>query len=86
MAASRSNKPAGEPENQPVPEGDDVAKAVQHATDRAQEQGFYGVATDPTPSEHYTVAGVTAGKPTPETDVDHAREVRQKLDDDARKN
>lgn len=85
MAASRSNKPAGEPENQPVPEGDDVAKAVQHATDKAQEQGFYGVETDPTPNEHYTVAGVTEGKPTPETDPHHAREVRQQLDDSARK-
>src|SRR4051794_6913012 len=33
-----------------------------------QEQGFIGVKVDPTPNEHYTVEGVTANKPTPETD------------------
>ena len=82
--AARNSKPAGEPENQPVPAGDEVAKAVQHATDKAQKQGFFGVETDPTPNEHYSVSGVTAGKPTPETDTDHGREVRQQLDDDAR--
>jgi hypothetical protein len=84
MAATRPSKPAGEPQNQPVPAGDEVAKAVQRATDKAQEQGFYGVETDPTPNEHYSVAGVVEGKPTPETDPDHARDVRQKLDDSAR--
>lgn len=82
MAATR--RAAGEPQDQPVPEGDEVAKAVQEATGKAQEQGFFGVEADPTPNSHYTVAGVVEGKPTPETDGDHAREVRQKLDDDAR--
>jgi hypothetical protein len=42
--------------------------AVQAATDKATEKGFIGVAADPTPNENYTVAGVTSGKPTPETD------------------
>lgn len=37
------------------------------------EQGFRGVRVDPTPLEHYTVAGVLAGKPTPETDADAAK-------------
>jgi hypothetical protein len=37
-----------------------------------QEQGYRGVTVDPTPNENYTVAGVTSGKPTPETD-DKAR-------------
>jgi hypothetical protein len=76
-AARKDDKPAGEPQNQPVPAGDDVAAAVQRATDRAQEQGFYGVEVDPTPNEHYTVAGVVDGKPTPETDKDAAAEARK---------
>lgn len=41
---------------------------VQEQTDKDEEQGFRGVKVDPTPNENYTVAGVTAGKPTPETD------------------
>lgn len=50
--------------------------AVQSTVDKADEQGFYGTAVDPTPRENYTVAGVTAGKPTPETDADAAAAVR----------
>lgn len=38
------------------------------------EQGYHGTVPDPTPNENYSVAGVTAGKPTPETD----EELRQK--------
>lgn len=30
--------------------------------------GYRGVQADKTPNEHYTIAGVIAGKPTPETD------------------
>ncbi len=41
-----------------------------------QKQGFRGTEVDPTPNENYTVAGVTSGAPTPETDVDLARDVR----------
>ncbi len=40
-------------------------------------QGFRGVEIDPTPNENYTVAGVTSGKPTPETDVNAAKEARK---------
>lgn len=54
-----------------TPEG----KAVQDAEAKATEDGFRGVATDPTPNEHYTVSGVTAGKPTPETDPKQAAAV-----------
>lgn len=82
--SARSSRPAGEPQNQPVPEGDEVAKEVQRATDKAQEQGFFGIEADPTDNAAYTVAGVVAGEPTPETDPEHARKVRQQLDDDAR--
>ena len=63
---------------------DKAAAEVQKAVDKAEEKGFLGVEVDPTPDRAYTVAGVIAGEPTPETHPDHAREVRQKLDDDAR--
>jgi len=36
--------------------------------DVVEEQGFLGKQVDETPNENYTVAGVLAGKPTPETD------------------
>lgn len=51
----------------------------QVAADKVQELGYRGVEGDPTPDEHYTVGGVIAGKPTPETDEDHAEWVRQEL-------
>ncbi|MFJ6579248.1 hypothetical protein ACIQMY_25215 [Streptomyces sp. NPDC091368] len=75
MAAAR--KDDSKPANQPIPAGDEVAAEVQRATDQAQAQGFFGVETDPTPNEHYTVAGVTEGLPTPETDKGAAAEARR---------
>jgi hypothetical protein len=39
--------------------------------------GYYGSATDPTSRQNYTVDGVTAGKPTPETDEKAARAARE---------
>lgn len=57
---------------------------VQEVADMAEDRGYLGAPVDPTPKENYTVAGVLAGKPTPETDSVHAREVRQRLDDEAR--
>lgn len=63
---------------------DEAQQEVQKVVDEAEGKGYLGVPVDPTPKENYTVAGVLSGKPTPETDADHAREVRQKLDDDAR--
>jgi hypothetical protein len=73
--AARSEKAA------PV---DEAQAEVQKAVDEAEDKGYIGVPVDPTPKENYTVAGVVAGKPTPETDSAHAREVRQRLDDEAR--
>jgi hypothetical protein len=49
---------------------------VQAKKDAEDAQGFVGHSTDPTPDEHYTVPGVLAGKPTPETDLDHRAKVR----------
>jgi hypothetical protein len=54
------------------------------AASKAEERGYLGVPVDPTDKHAYTVPGVLAGEPTPETDADHARTVRQKLDDEAR--
>ena len=57
---SQSEKPAGG--------GGDAGQAeVQAKMDEETEQGFSGTKADPTPNENYTVAGVTAGAPTPET-------------------
>ena len=53
------------------------AEQVQKAKDAEDAQGFVGGKVDPTPDEHYTVGGVLAGKPTPETDPDHRAEVRK---------
>lgn len=47
---------------------------VQAKMDEVQEKGYQGTRTDPTPLEHYTVEGVIAGKPTPETDAAAAAE------------
>ncbi|MCA1570313.1 MAG: hypothetical protein LC798_08355 [Chloroflexi bacterium] len=53
------------------------ADEVQKAVDEENEQGFLGTEVDPTPNENYTVAGVTSGKPTPETDEKAAAKARE---------
>lgn len=83
MAESKSTSSRQSKTTQETPD-DGVAREIQKATDEAEEQGYFGTAVDPTPNEHYTLKGVTSGAPTPETDPEYAREVRQKLDDDAR--
>jgi hypothetical protein len=50
---------------------------AQAKFDIEQKQGFRGIEVDPTPNENYTVAGVTSGKPTPETDAGLAADVRK---------
>ncbi len=57
--------------------GDPAAAEVQEVVEAEQEKGFRGVEVDPTPNEAYTVAGVTSGQPTPETDKDTAEEARR---------
>jgi len=42
---------------------------VQAAFDEANEKGYFGTSPDKTPRENYTVAGVTSGKPTPESEA-----------------
>jgi hypothetical protein len=51
-----------------VPPGTDVGQdEVQAAVNVAEDQGYLGTTPDPTPDSAYTVAGVIAGEPTPET-------------------
>lgn len=65
----------------------DSRNADQVADNLAKEteQGFRGVEVDPTPNENYTVAGVTSGAPTPETDDAAAEEARKAQADTASK-
>lgn len=79
LAEQRDDKPL-------TPEGKRDKAAVEAATRDAspmiregEEKGFIGEVPDPTPNEHYTVAGVTSGKPTPETDDDQAFEARKRV-------
>lgn len=51
----------------PVAISEAAVEKVQDTVDTINEQGFYGEEVDKTPNENYTVAGVTSGKPTPET-------------------
>jgi hypothetical protein len=46
---------------------------------QADEEGFVGRKVDPTPNENYTLSGVVAGKPTPESDPEHAAQVQAQV-------
>ncbi len=64
-------------ESSGVSHGDSGQADLQARVDKENAQGFVGVEVDPTPNEHYTVAGVAAGKPTPETDDESARKASE---------
>jgi NADPH-dependent glutamate synthase beta subunit-like oxidoreductase len=83
VAESKSTSSRQSKTTQEAPD-DGVARAIQKATDEAEEKGYFGTAVDPTDNEAYTLKGVTLGMPTPESDPEYAREVRQRLDDEAR--
>jgi hypothetical protein len=70
-----TRKPEPEPEKQLPP--DPAVAPVQEMLDRATDRGLFGVEVDPTPNSAYTMAGVTAGEPTPETDADAAAAARR---------
>lgn len=61
----------------PKDAGDLGAGEVAEKLAAEQEQGFHGTKVDPTPNENYTVAGVTSGAPTPETDPEQAEVARK---------
>lgn len=44
----------------------DAGESAAIALDEPADKGYLGESPDKTPREHYTLAGVTAGKPTPE--------------------
>jgi hypothetical protein len=48
----------------------DKAATPQELMDIDTERGYHGTVPDPTPNAAYTVAGVTSGAATPETDED----------------
>lgn len=50
-------------------------KEVQGKMDEATAKGHFGYTPDSTPNENYTVAGVTAGAPTPENNPEAAAAV-----------
>jgi hypothetical protein len=56
---------------------DAATKVAQKQTDLEAEAGLRGVEVDSTPNEHYTVAGVLAGKPVPEASEDPAAARRE---------
>lgn len=49
-------------------DGDSGAAEIQARFDKANAKGYFGETPDATPNENYTLAGVTSGKPTPETE------------------
>lgn len=63
----------------PSAKADAGTAQVQERVDAEEEQGFRGVAPDPTPNAHYSVDGVTSGKPTPETDPELAAKVQRRV-------
>lgn len=56
------------PEKKEETRGDLGAGEVTKKLNEEQEKGYRGTVPDPTPNHAYTVAGVTSGEPTPETD------------------
>jgi hypothetical protein len=57
--------------------GDHGEAEAQATVDKEEEQGYRGTKVDPTPDENYSVAGVLADKPTPETDADAKAEAEK---------
>lgn len=82
MVSTRNDHPENSAEGQQakvdaVAADRKAAAGPQEVIDRETAQGFRGVEVDPTPNENYTLAGVTSGKPTPETDDDAAEKARK---------
>lgn len=73
--AEEKRKEQSKPEQQQPQQAEQQSPAERAEQDA--EQGYSGTVPDPTPNEHYTVQGVTSGKPTPETDDDARRKVRE---------
>lgn len=50
---------------------------VQEKMDEDTDKGYHGEVPDKTPNSAYTVAGVTSGAPTPETDPQAAADAEK---------
>lgn len=83
--AHPENTPAGQQAKADAAAADTSTAEVQKRVDRETAQGFRGVEVDPTPNEAYSVAGVTSGAPTPETDDEAAETARKAQADTARR-
>lgn len=66
--ADRPSSRMDDAANRAAPADDAGEAQMQAQFDKEAEQGYRGYHVDPTPNSAYTVAGVTSGEPTPETD------------------
>lgn len=78
-AEAKAAEAARQDQGLPSAQADAGADQVQAKVNAEEEQGYRGVAPDPTPNEHYTVKGVTSGKPTPETDPELAAKAGRRV-------
>jgi hypothetical protein len=62
-----AKKTTAAPESAESSSGDLGLDEVQAKFDEANAKGYFGETPDETPNENYTLAGVTSGEPTPET-------------------
>jgi hypothetical protein len=69
----QSQKQAASTDGGNVENADSGREQVQSQFDEANEKGYFGVTSDPTPDENYTLRGNDL--PTPETDDKLAEEV-----------
>lgn len=79
------NTPEGQQAKVDAVTADQSTAEVQQRVDEDEARGFRGLEVDPTPNENYTIAGVTSGAPTPETDDDAAEAARKAQADTASK-
>lgn len=79
------NSPEGEKAKADAVKADTSTAQVQAKADEDAARGFRGVEVDPTDNTAYTIAGVTSGMPTPETDDDAAEAARKAQSDVARR-
>jgi hypothetical protein len=85
--SSKNDHPENTPEGQKAKAdavaADQSTADIQKQVEQDEARGFRGVEVDPTPNENYTIAGVTSGAPTPETDDDAAEAARKAQKDAA---
>lgn len=79
--SSKNDHPENTPEGQKAKAdavaADQSTADIQKQVEQDEARGFRGVEVDPTPNENYTIAGVTKGAPTPETDDEAAEAARK---------